>query len=189
MKEKIKGLRLEITISALFSVIIGALLLIFPDQSLATISRVVACVSVFIGIAIVIGQIYERGFNGLGIAVGAILAIIGIWIFRKPTAIISIIPIAIGVIMVYHGVQDLGLAIEGARAHASRPWLSFIFAILNIGLGAVCILAAFKIVSITVQIIGVMLIFDGLTDFGIVHKVRKATDSVVDGTITHEEDI
>ena len=56
-------------------------------------------------------------------------------------------------------------------------------------LGVVCIMAAFKLVTVAVQAIGIMLIYDGIADFGIVHKVRKATGSVVDGTITREEDI
>jgi len=189
MKEKFKELKLNITISAIISIVIGVLLLVFPEKSLITISRVIACIIVLSGLSIIVSQIFEYGLNGLGIVVGGVLAIIGIWIFRAPDAIVSIIPIAIGVILVVHGVQDLGLALEGLKAKADRAWLPFIFATLNILLGIVCIAAAFKVVAITVQIIGIMLIYDGLTDFGIVHKVRKATGSIVDGKITHEEDI
>jgi hypothetical protein len=189
MKEKIKSLRLNITISALISVIIGIMLLIFPEKSLITISRVIACIIILAGVSVIISQVYEFGMNALGIVVGAILAIIGVWIFRAPGSIVSIIPIAIGVILVVHGVQDLGMSIEATKARAPRTWIGFIIAVLNIALGIVCIAAAFKVVAVTVQIIGLMLIYDGLTDFGIVHKVRKATGSVVDGTITREEDL
>ena len=189
MKEKIKSLRLNITLSAVISVVIGILLLVYPEQSLATISKVIAAVIVLVGVIIVISQILEAGANKLGIVIGFILAVIGIWIYTKPGSVVHIIPIAIGVILVYHGVQDLALALEGAKAKASRPWLPFLLAVLNIVLGIVCIAGAFQIVNLTIRIIGIMLIYDGLTDFGIVHKVRKATGSIVDGTITHEEDI
>ena len=37
MKDKIKEFRLNITIPAIFTVIVGALLLIYPVESLATI--------------------------------------------------------------------------------------------------------------------------------------------------------
>ena len=184
MKDKIKEFRLNITIPAIFTVIVGALLLIYPVESLATISKVIAIIIILSGIFIVINQVFERGFdNGLGIAVGVIVAIVGVWLFYDSGKIISIIPIAIGVILVIHGVQDLGLAIEATRAKASGFWLSFILAAVN------CIGAAFKVVSLATQLIGIMLIWDGITDFGIVHSVRKATGSVVDGTITREEDI
>ena len=189
MKEKIKSLRLNITMSALLSVIIGIMLLIFPEESLITISRVIACIIVLAGILVIISQIYEFGMNALGIVVGAILAIIGVWIFKAPSSIVSIIPIAIGVILIVHGVMDLGMSIEATKAHAPRVWISYIFAALKMALGVICVMAAFKLVTVAVQAIGIMLIYDGIADFGIVHKVRRATGSVVDGTITREEDI
>ena len=190
MKDKFKSFRLNITIPAVFTIVIGVLLLLFPAESLATISRIIAGIIVLTGVFIVISQIYERGFNNaLGVAVGIILALIGVWLFTDPMKIVSIIPIAIGVILVIHGMQDLAMAFEAARAHAPSPWIAFIIAALNILLGVICIGAAFKIVSIATRIIGAMLIWDGITDFGIVHSVRKATGSIVDGTITREEDI
>ena len=169
MKDKIKEFRLNITIPAVFTMVIGILLLVFPVESLATISKVIAAIIILSGIFVVVNQLIEHGVdNALGIAVGLMILIVGIWLFNDSGKIISIIPIAIGVILVIHGVQDLGMAVEAARAKASNFWISFV-------------LAAVKI--------GVMLIWDGITDFGIVHSVRKATGSVVDGTITREEDI
>ena len=92
MKEKIKEFRLNITIPAIFTVAVGILLLVFPVESLATISKVIAAIIILSGIFIVISQIFERGLNnGLGIAVGAIVAVIGIWLFNDSGKIISII--------------------------------------------------------------------------------------------------
>lgn len=188
MKEKIKGLRLNITISAVFSIIVGILLLVYPAESLMTIGKVIGGIIILAGVVIILGQIYENGFNAMGIVVGGILALVGVWIFASPGAIVSIIPIAIGVLLVVHGLQDMGLAIEALRAHAPRAWLPFLFAVGNIALGAVCIAGAFHLVEIATRIIGVMLIYDGITDIGIVHKVRKATN-VIDVDIISEEDI
>ncbi len=189
MKEKLKELRLNITISGIISVIIGILLLIYPAESLNTIGRVIGGIIILAGAFVIVGQIIESGFNAMGIVVGAVIAIVGIWIFTSPGAVVSIIPIAIGVILVVHGLQDLGLAIEGAKAHAPRAWTIFVYAILNIALGALCVAGAFNVVKLATRIIGVMLIYDGITDIGIVRKVRKATSAVVDSTIISEEDI
>ncbi len=188
MKEKIKSLRLNITISALISVIIGVLLLIYPTESLNTIGRVIGAIVVLSGIFIIIGQILEFGLNAMSIVVGGVLAIVGIWIFSSPAAIVSIIPIAIGVVLVAHGLQDLGLAIEATKFHAPSPWVPYVFAVVNIGLGALCVAGAFNIVTIATRIIGVMLVYDGISDMVIVRKVRKAS-AVVDSYITREEDI
>ncbi|SDB19141.1 Uncharacterized membrane protein HdeD, DUF308 family [Pseudobutyrivibrio sp. YE44] len=189
MKEKLKDLRLNITISAVVSIIIGILLVVRPAESLSTIGNIIGAIVILLGVGIIIGQIYERGFNAMGIVVGAVLAIIGIWIFKSPEAILSIIPMAIGVVLVVHGIQDLGLAVEAVKVHAPRSWLPFVIAGFNIALGVLCVVASFKIISLATQLIGVMLVYDGITDIGIVHKVRKASNLVVDSTIISEEDI
>ena len=188
MKEKIKGLRLNITISGIVSIIIGALLLIYPTESLSTISKVIAVIVILAGIFVITSQIFENGFNAMGIVVGGVLAVIGLWIFLAPGSIVSIIPIAIGVILVVHGLQDLGLAIQAIKAKAPRPWLTFIIAIVNILLGAVCVADAFHMVEIATRIIGLMLIYDGITDIFTVHKVNKA-EKIIDVEILREEDV
>lgn len=188
MKEKIKDLRLNITVSGILSIIIGILLLIYPAQSLSTIGKAIGAIIVLAGVFVIISQLFENGFNAMGMVVGGVLAVIGIWIFMAPGAIVSIIPIAIGVLLVVHGLQDLGLAMEATKLHAPRPWLSFIIAIVNIFLGVICIADAFHMVTLATRIIGLMLMYDGITDVFTVHKVRKAT-KIVDVDIISEEDI
>ncbi len=189
MKEKLKGLRLNITVSAIFSIIVGILLLFYPTQSLVTIGRGIAAIVIIAGALTILSQVFENGFNTMGIVVGGILVLVGIWMFSSPAGIVSIIPIAIGMLLVAHGLQDINLAFEGLRAQAPHSWLTFLFAAVNIIFGIVCIAGAFNMVKIATQIIGIMLIYDGLSDMFIVHKVRKATSVVVDSTIISEEDL
>ena len=189
MRETIKRLRLNVTFSAILSIVIGVLFVFFPAESITTIGKFIALIVILAGVSVIISQIVEYGVNAMGIVVGAVLVLIGIWMFASPAAIMSIIPIAIGVILWIHGISDMAMAIESARAQAGHVWVDFAIAIINILLGLVCILSAFNIVSIAFIFIGIMLIWDGLTDLGIVHKVRKATKDVVDSTITKEEDI
>ena len=193
MKEKIKNSRLNITFSAIISIVIGVLLLVFPDKSLVTISRVISSVIIISGISIIISQLAGSKKNYMGVTVGCMLSLIGIWMFTEPGGIASIIPIAIGVILVVHGVQDLGMAFESLGAKLPRTWLTFVLAILNILFGIICIVRAFNVMSFALRVIGVMLIFDGLVNIGIVRKVkkgsRKVSDDIIDTTIISEEDI
>ena len=117
------------------------------------------------------------------------IAMIGLWMFFSPQLVASIIPIAIGVLMVVHGVQDLTLAVEGKRKNANNWWSIPLMAIVNIVLGVLCICNAFGLVKIGLILIGLMLIFDGVTDMFIVHKVNRASKDVVDSNITKEEDV
>ncbi len=189
MKEKIKQMRLNITLSAVISVVIGLLLLIYPEQSISAIGKVIALIIIFAGAVMIISQIVDFGNNILGIIVGGIIALIGIWIYASPQAVLTIIPIVIGVMMVVHGVQDLSLALEGSKANASHAWIAYVLAAINIILGFLCIGKAFGLVSLVFRLIGIMLIYDGITDVGIVHGVKKANRDVVDSTIVSEEDV
>ena len=189
MKEKFKGMRLNITFSAVLSIVVGVLFLIYPGQSINAIGKLVAGIVLLTGIVIVITQVSDFGSNIMGVIVGALISMIGLWMFFSPEALLTIIPIAIGVILVVHGIQDMRLAIEGAKASAPRSWIPFVLALINIIFGMICILDAFALVKIQFVIIGIMLIWDGLTDIGIVVKVNHATKGVVDSTIISEEDI
>ena len=62
-------------------------------------------------------------------------------------------------------------------------------AILNIVLGILCICYAFGLVKLGMILIGIMLIYDGISDMFIIHKVNKASKEFVDSTILHEENI
>ncbi|MBE5911504.1 DUF308 domain-containing protein [Pseudobutyrivibrio sp.] len=190
MKEKIKGLKINITASAIISIIIGLLLVTYPDEITIALSRVIACIIIVAGVAIVLSQIFENDKNALGIAVGGILSLLGVWMLLAPedNIIINIIPIAIGVILVVHGVQDLTMAVEIVRNKGKNSWVVFLGAIINIVLGALCIAMAFQVVKMIFWLIGVMLIYDGITDLFFVHKV-KVSKVVVDSIITREEDI
>ena len=134
-------------------------------------------------------QIFDADRSYLSIIVAILIAMIGLWMFFSPKLVASIIPIAIGVLLVVHGVQDLSMAIEGKKNKANNWWSIILMAVLNIVLGVLCIGNAFGLVEIGMMLIGIMLIYDGISDMFIVHKVNKAAKDVVDSTITREENV
>jgi len=153
MKEKLKGSRLNITLSAIMSVIIGVFFVVFPESSIATIGKIIALVVILSGIVIIVSQVIDFSTNIMGIIVGGIIAVIGVWIFFSPEAIMTIVPIAIGVILCVHGLQDLKMSFESYGAGARRVWLSFLLSAFNIILGILCILHSFNFVKLTFIVI------------------------------------
>jgi uncharacterized membrane protein HdeD (DUF308 family) len=121
--------------------------------------------------------------------VAILIAVIGLWMFFQPAMMVSLIPIAIGVLLVVHGVQDISLAFEGKKNKATNWWGMLLMAIINIALGVLCVINAFGLVEFSMVLIGIMLVYDGLSDMLIVHKVNKAAKDVVDSEIIHEEDV
>lgn len=189
MKEKIKSIKLDVTVSALLSVVIGILFIVRAEDVITIFARLIAVIFIVSGLVLLIPRLVEENKSYLSIIVALIVSLIGVWMFISPQLVASAIPIAIGVILVVHGIQDLTLAVEGKKNHANNWWSIPLVAILNIALGVLCICEAFGIVKLGLMLIGVMLVFDGLSDMFIVVKVNKAGKEVVDSKLTKEENI
>lgn len=189
MMEKLKSIKLNVTLSAILSVAIGVLLVACPGTIVTILARLIAVIIIASGVVLLLPQIFDADRSYLSIIVAILIAMIGLWMFFSPKLVASIIPIAIGVLLVVHGVQDLSMAIEGKKNKANNWWSIILMAVLNIVLGVLCIGNAFGLVEIGMMLIGIMLIYDGISDMFIVHKVNKATKDVVDSTITREENV
>ncbi|MBR1571426.1 MAG: DUF308 domain-containing protein [Lachnospiraceae bacterium] len=189
MFEKLKEINLNVTIQALISLVIGIMLLVSPAAIITIIAKVIAAIIIISGVVFLISALTDSSKSALGITVSILVAIIGIWMFVHPELIASLIPIAMGVLLVVHGVKDFSLAFDTKGNKGDKWWLGILAGILNILLGIVCIGNAFGIVKIAVQIIGIMLIYDGISDMFIVHKANQSAKNPVDSSIVYEQDV
>ena len=188
MMDKLKSIKIDVTLAAVLSVVLGVLLVIWPATVITVLARVIAIILMVSGIVSLIPRLMDEVKSYTSIIVSLLITLIGLWMFLSPQAVASIIPIAIGVLLVVHGVQDLSLALEGKKTKAHN-WSIPLMALLNIVLGVLCICNAFGLVKLGMILIGIMLIYDGLSDMFIVHKVNKASKEFVDSTILHEENL
>ena len=60
---------------------------------------------------------------------------------------------------------------------------------VSILFGVICICNAFGIAKLTMVLIGLMLIYDGVTDMLIVSRGHRAEKNVLDADILREEDV
>ena len=162
MMEKLKSIKLNVTLSAILSVAIGVLLVACPGTIVTILARLIAVIIIASGVVLLLPQIFDADRSYLSIIVAILIAMIGLWMFFSPKLVASIIPIAIGVLLVVHGVQDLSMAIEGKKNKANNWWSIILMAVLNIVLGVLCIGNAFGLVEIGMMLIGIMLIYDGI---------------------------
>lgn len=189
MMDKLKSIKIDVTLAAVLSVVLGVLLVIWPATVITVLARVIAIILMVSGIVSLIPRLMDEVKSYTSIIVSLLITLIGLWMFLSPQAVASIIPIAIGVLLVVHGVQDLSLALEGKKTKAHNWWSIPLMALLNIVLGVLCICNAVGLVKLGMILIGIMLIYDGLSDMFIVHKVNKASKEFVDSTILHEENL
>ena len=184
MREKLKEMRADFLLSSVLCVILGIVLIIWSERTLNLIGRV------FAALLIVIGAVYLIGYfvNGLkknlsGIA-GAVLLLIGIWIMISPGVVVSVIPIIIGVILIYHGLKQVLLSMESKKYNNSKWGIGLLFAVISIVFGAISICNAFGIMELTTVIIGIALIYNGVSNIWVSWQATKAEREYQNGLKT-----
>ena len=109
---------------------------------------------------------------------GLVAALVGFWIFARPESIVSVIPIVIGVILMIHGMQDVKLAFEAKSNGYVKWWSMLLIAAISLIFGVICIVNAFGMVKLALKVIGVALVYDGISDLWIVNRTAKAAKTV-----------
>lgn len=174
MKKESKSLSLE-TLSGYISYILaavwlllGLVLAIWPSASTGLICFLVGCILILCGIFTLLWncrKLAKQADYPYSLELSAVFLAIGIWILMNPKVFLTIIPILCGVLFLIHGVVD-GLKSWKLKKREQRYWWSglAIGGILII-LGAVLLINPFKEIVSAIRYIGIVLIFNSLTDF------------------------
>lgn len=167
MNDFLEQTRWNKVVYGILLVAIGAILFIFPDQISKMISTVIAVLFVAIGLGIMVtyfaGKV-DRVVGGGKLVAGTAFLVFGIYVFRHSELIISIIPFILGLIVVVSGVDKLQNFFDLKRLKYEGGIVTLIFAIINIALGIVLIINPFEAAIVLFKVIGVGLIFSGITD-------------------------
>ena len=175
MKETLRKARLDVYISAVISLIIGVLFIIFPIEAEATISTIIGIGILIIAVVMLCGSILSGSIATAipGTVITILLGIIGIWIIANPVDFARIIPIAIGVMIVIHGISDFISSFTVKGLGVGTWWLMLIGSILSIVFGIVCIICSFGVLTVSGIIMGIMLIVDAIITFVITIRSNK----------------
>lgn len=154
-------------ISGIFLVAVGLVLLFFPEGTTRMIAYIAAVLLLVMGISQIIS--YLRSDPGMGrynssLVAGIMLVIAGLIIYFRAAAVISIIPVILGIIIVISGVAKLQQAVDLARMKVSRWSTVLVISLLNIVLGVVIIFNPFSTVMTLLRFVGIGLIYSGLSD-------------------------
>ncbi len=178
-----KTLKANYLISAVLCVLFGITLVVWPDISSKVICIGLGCVLALTGVVNLITFFVRRDgtlLSQLNLLAGIVLAVLGGWIILDPGVLIRIIPVVIGVIIAVHGGHNLLQAVELCREKYDKWWVALLLGIVTIGFGALLICNPFEAVSTMVTLIGVLLIFDGISDIWIISCISKTAKAVVE---------
>lgn len=174
MEKILKKVKSNMILSSLLCAALGLVLVIWPDISMQIVCIAIGVVLILCGvIRLASFFLYHDGsmYTQSNLILGIILAVVGIWIVATPGKVLAIIPIIVGVLIVIHGVNNIQQTITLCKGKYSMWWLALIFAILTIGFGILLICRPFAALDTVVMLIGIFLIYDGLSNVWIVSRV------------------
>ncbi|MDY2699040.1 MAG: HdeD family acid-resistance protein [Suilimivivens sp.] len=195
MTEFLKGLKANYTMSAILSIIMGLVLLIWPGTTTQIVCTMLGIVLLSYGIIQIVMFLWTREktvFSQGILLLGIIFAVIGAWIILKPEMIIMAVPVIVGILIIIHGLHNIIQAVDLKREGYEKWWLALLFGVLTVLFGALLIYNPFGAVEVVVRMIGIFMIYDGVSDIWIISrlsKIRKIKEKIVDAEFIDVEDI
>ena len=168
-------------VSAIVCIVFGLTLVIWPDISSKVVCIGVGIVLLLSGIANLITYFGEKDRNlmtQISLIAGIILAVLGGWIILNPQILIMVIPVVMGVIVAVHGVHNLLQALELFKNEYSKWWVALLLGAVTVGLGVLLIFNPFEAVNTVIMLIGIFLIYDGISDLWIISRVSKTAREI-----------
>jgi len=173
MREFFKKLRIAAYVSAILTIALGGVLIAWPLEVTGLICRILGALLAVMGAVYIFGYFVE-GRGILSITGGLLFLLLGVWIFITPESIASLVPIVIGVVLLVHSLRDFQMASEAKQNGSDRWMMLFLLALLNCVFGVVCICDSFGVISVAVRILGIALVYDGLSDMIIIYHTVQA---------------
>lgn len=176
----LKGLKWNMVIMAVLTIVLGIALVISPETAALTICRLLGWIVLISGIASVI--FYVRGVHGFWEASYLVLAVVGIvlgiFIIRSPGSVVKFLSYLMAGILLVHGINDVKEAFV-ARSYYDEHWtIALVLGIINVLLGILILWNPFSSAAFLMIVIGISLIYDGVTDLVIVLRLAKFAKAV-----------
>lgn len=171
-----KSLLLNKNVHIIASLLIGVLLLAFPEESLNIagyiITSIVFLVGLFFVLRLFVHKTYQSKLDIFYAVLGVILIIISISIFLNPTWIITAINVVVGFLLVVNGLTNL-INILYLKDKDGVWWTFAAISLLILILGIVVIIKPLEVAKFIISLEGLSLISDTIITFLITRRMKR----------------
>jgi len=149
-------------IEMLVLIVAGIVLICNPGGSLTTAVTIIGIALAVYGVVAIIRYLADKEKSGPDLVAGIIAVVAGIFVLCAPKVVVSIFPVIIGILVAVAGLK--GIASAFAARKRSGGWLlSCVLSLITLIIGIVILLNPFGTVETVVVVLGVVLIYIGIT--------------------------
>ena len=168
MKEFIEKMKKSWIVCAIAAILVGVVLVVFPEGTLTVINYVIGGLAIAMGIVRVVRYFQmERTYPFLfqsDLVVGLISIGLGLFLLIRTDAVLTMIPFLFGLLLIGCGVGCVLRALDAKRDGLGNWPVLLILAVLTVGVGGVILYNPFASLEVCVIVIGCGLIFLGVSD-------------------------
>lgn len=165
--------------AAILTIFMGVLLVARPGTSVQFLCMLLGGAVLVSGVIYILGWISRRsaGYPVFFLLPGILLCALGGWMLTRPAQLVILIQYIFGLILLLHGLVDVQGALALAGQRYDRWWLDLLLAALTVLLGVVILLNPFGAFASLVILIGLSLVFDGVSDLYIIWRLSRLFQS------------
>ena len=161
-------------LSSALCIILGIIIVIYRDGVINLIGRIIAVMMIVIGIVYLGSFLLGLAANSFSVVAGILVLAAGIWVLSQPAAVMSLVPVIIGVLLLFHGIRAVMETVSAKRMGYSSWGVNLALAVICILSGLVCVFDAFHVVENAMVLVGIILIFNGASNIWIASAAARA---------------
>lgn len=174
MFDLLRRIRINFTLTAVLTLILGVLLILSPGTAMRTVFLLVGWTLVISGAASLLTAIFSKGQPvGQGdLVLGLIQLATGLVVLMRPGFLMSLVGIVVGFVLLIHGIHDIQHARE-SKALGYDWKLSMGVGVAAVVMGVIVMVNPFSTVETLLRIAGVFLLVDSVADLLMVWRTTR----------------
>lgn len=193
--KKAKSIKREIIFADLALMVLGLIMVIFPEQSNDIIIIAIGIALCIWGILRLVSYFSHDSleiFGSFSLVQGASLIGFGIFFIVCPSALQIFLATSLGIIIIIGGVMKLQYAVDMIRLKVSYWWISLVTAIITIALGVISLINPFTVSKWLMLFIGIAFLANGILDLVSVillsNRIKAKSNDMIDVEISDDDD-
>lgn len=169
-------IRKDVVWSSIAYLILGFVLLIKPGTALVTVVHILAIVAAVMGVVSLVSYFKDKYSVGNGgVIKGVVYFAIAAFLYFGAGVIISIVPFILGILIVISGIVKLQEALDMMKYRADGSITVLVISVLSLVFGVLILINPFGTAELLFRIIGIALIYNGVSDLLTVFYFSKKT--------------